>query len=80
LKNEREALDRLSRYRHKMLRSAWVRLGLMVWACRALVSNRGKKPQEKMLWLRDACAAHPWLKIGEKLGSQSSYDLRRGLV
>jgi glycosyltransferase involved in cell wall biosynthesis len=80
LKNEREALDRLSRYRHRMLRSRWIRLGLMIGACRALVSSRGKKPLEKMLWLRDTCATHLWLRIGEKLGSQSSHDLRRGLV
>jgi hypothetical protein len=80
LKDEREALDRLSRYRHRMLRSRWVRLGLMLNTCHALVSNRGKKPLEKLLWLRDTCSASIWLRIGEKLGSQGSYDLRRGLV
>lgn len=80
LKNEREALDRLSRYRHKMLRSRWVRVGLLLGACHALVSNRGKKPLEKLLWLRDACANHLWLKLGEKLGSNSCYELRRGEV
>jgi len=80
LKGEREALDRLSRYRHKMLRSRWVRLGLMLNACHALVSNRGKKPVEKLLWLRDTCSTNIWLRIGEKLGSQGAYDLRRGLV
>lgn len=80
LKADREALDRLSRFRHKMLRSKWVRLGLLLGVCYPLISNRGKKPHEKMLWLRDACAASLWLKIGEKLGSQGSYDLRRGLV
>ena len=70
LKSEREALDRLSRYRHKMLRSRWVRLGLMLNSCHALVSNRGKKPLEKLLWLRDTCSTNIWLRIGEKLGSQ----------
>lgn len=80
LSNEREALDRLSRYRHRMLRSRWVRLGLMLNTCHALVSNRGKKPHEKLLWLSDACAANIWLKVGEKLGSRGAYDLRRGIV
>ncbi len=79
-KSEREALDRLCRYRHKMLRSCWVRLGLLIGACHPLVSNRGKKPLEKMLWLRDACASNLWLKIGEMLGSKSAYELRRSLV
>jgi len=80
LKGEREALDRLSRYRHRMLRSHWVRLGLLLGTCRPLVSSRGKRPHEKMLWLRDASAASLWLKIGEKLGSKDAYDLRRGQV
>ncbi len=55
LKVDREALDKLSRYRHLMLRSKWVRLGLILGLCHPLVSNRGKKPHEKMLWLRDTC-------------------------
>ncbi len=79
-KSEREALDRLCRYRQKMLRSSWVRLGLLLGACYPLVSNRGKKPTEKMLWLRDTCAGSLWLKIGDMLGSKGSYELRRGLV
>jgi hypothetical protein len=80
LKAERESLDRLSRYRHRMLRSKWLRLGLITHMCHALVSNRGKTPHEKMLWLRDACMASWWLKLGEKLGSKSAYHLRRGTV
>ena len=80
LKVDREALDRLSRYRHRMLRSLWVRAGLVLGLCHSLVSNRGKKPHEKMLWLRDACAASWWLGLGEKLGSRSCHDLRRGTV
>ena len=80
LKADREALDKLSRYRHKMLRSYWVRPGLICGFCHSLVSNRGKTPHEKMLWLRDACMASWWLKIGEKLGSKSAYELRRGKV
>jgi hypothetical protein len=63
-----------------MLRSKWVRVGLLLGLCHPLVSNRGKKAHEKMLWLRDTCQAHWWLKIGEKCGSQSCYELRRGLV
>lgn len=80
LKADREALDRLCRYRHKMLRSYWVRIGLLLGVCHPLVSSRGKKPIEKMLWLRDACASNLWLKIGEKIGSKGSYELRRSLV
>jgi hypothetical protein len=33
-----------------------------------------------MLWLRDTCHAHWWLRLGEKLGSKSCYELRRGVV
>jgi glycosyltransferase involved in cell wall biosynthesis len=77
VKADKEALDRLSRYRHIMLRSKWVRLGLILGLCHPLVSNRGKKPHEKMLWLRDTCAKHWWLAIGEKLGSESAHRLRR---
>lgn len=79
-KNDRNALDKLSRYRHKMLRSTWVRIGLITGLVYPLVSNRGKKPHEKMLWLRDACQSSNWLKIGEKIGSRSSYELRRGIL
>jgi len=79
-KNDRSALDKLSRYRHKMVRSIWVRIGLICGMAYPLVSNRGKKPHEKMLWLRDACQTSLWLKIGEKLGSRSSYELRRGIL
>ena len=79
-KTDREALDKLSRFRHKMLRSKWIRIGLISGLVHPLVTNRGKKPHEKMLWLRDACQTSWWLKLGEKLGSRSSYDLRRGLV
>lgn len=80
LRADREALDKLSRYRHKMLRSKWVRVGLITGLCHSLVSNRGKKPHEKMLWLRDACAVSLWLKLGERLGSHSCRELRRGEV
>ncbi len=80
LKADREALDKLSRYRHAMLRSKWIRLGLACGLCHSLVTNRGKKPHEKMLYLRDTCMAHWWLWLGDKLGSQSSYDLRRSRV
>ncbi len=79
-KTDREALDKLSRFRHRMLRSKWIRVGLICGLVHPLVSNRGKKPHEKMLWLRDACAASWWLRMGENFGSRSSYDLRRGLV
>jgi glycosyltransferase involved in cell wall biosynthesis len=79
-KKENEALEKLARFRQKMLRSRWVRLGLLLGLCHPLVSNRGKKPHEKMLWLRDTCQAHWWLKAGEKCGSQGCYELRRGLV
>lgn len=77
-KSDRDALDKLSRFRHKMLRSKWVRLGLILGLAHPLVSNRGKKPHEKMLWLRDACQSNWWLRLGETLGSSSSYELRRG--
>lgn len=80
LKTDREALDKLSRYRHLMLRSKWVRLGLVFGLCHPLVSNRGKKPHEKMLWLRDTCAKHWWLSLGDKLGSSSAHRLRRDQV
>lgn len=80
LKADREALDKLSRYRHLMLRSKWVRLGLMLGLCHPLVSNRGKKPHEKMLWLRDTCAKNWWLALGEKMGSDSAHRLRRDEV
>jgi hypothetical protein len=79
-KTDREAFDKLSRFRHKMLRSKWIRVGLIFGLVHPLVTNRGKKPHEKMLWLRDACQSCWWLKLGERLGSRSSYDLRRGLV
>jgi hypothetical protein len=79
-KKDNEALEKLSRFRQKMLRSKWVRLGLLLGLCHPLVSNRGKKPHEKLLWLRDTSAAHWWLKLGEKLGSKGCRDLRRGLV
>jgi hypothetical protein len=79
-KNDRDALDKLNRFRHKMLRSKWVRLGLILGFVHPLVSNRGKKPHEKMLWLRDACQCNWWLRIGAAIGSQSSYELRRGEV
>jgi len=80
VKNDREALDTLSRFRHKMLRSWWVRLGLLFGLVHPLVSNRGKHPHEKMLWLRDACQGNWWLRLGEFFGSKSSADLRRGQV
>lgn len=79
-KKDNDALEKLSRFRHKMLRSKWVRLGLLFGMCHPLVSNRGKKPHEKMLWLRDTCQGHWWIRLGEALGSQSCYELRRGLV
>ena len=77
LKKEREALERLSRYRQRLLRSWWVRLGLISGAASKIVSNRGKSPHEKMLWLRDTCRTSWWLRLGERLGSRTSYDLRR---
>ncbi len=80
LKADRDALDKLSRFRHLMLRSKWVLLGLSCGLCHSLVSNHGRKPHEKMLYLRDACMTNWWLKIGEKLGSRSSYELRRSRV
>jgi glycosyltransferase involved in cell wall biosynthesis len=80
IKNDRDALDKLSRYRHKMLRSKWVRIGLVLGLAHPLVSNRGKKPHEKMLWLRDTCHGSRWLQIGELCGSRSCYELRRGVV
>lgn len=79
-KGDNDALEKLSRFRHKMLRSKWVRLGLLLGLCHPLVSNRGKKPHEKMLWLRDTCQGHWWLRMGEAFGSQSCYELRRGMV
>ena len=79
-KKDNSSLDTLTRFRHKMLRSKWVRLGLLLGLCHPLVSNRGKKPHEKMLWLRDTCQGHWWLLVGEKIGSQSCYELRRALV
>ena len=79
-KNDRDALDKLSRFRHIMLRSKWVRVGLILGLVHPLVSNRGKKPHEKMLWLRDACASHWWIKLGSAIGSESSYSLRRGQI
>ncbi len=80
LKDDREALDKLSRYRHVMLRSKWIRLGLLFGFCHSLVSNHGKKPHEKMLYLRDTCMTSWWLWIGEMLASKSCYDLRRSRV
>lgn len=79
-KIDREALDKLSRFRQKMLRSKWVRLGLLLGLVHPLVSNRGKTPHEKMLWLRDVCGSHWWLKLGEMLGSKSSRELRQSIV
>ncbi|MFZ4764128.1 MAG: glycosyltransferase family 2 protein [Roseimicrobium sp.] len=79
-KVDNSALDMLCRFRHRMLRSHWVRLGLLLGFCHPLVSNRGKRPHEKMLWLRDTCQGHWWLRIGEFLGSSTCYDLRRGTV
>jgi hypothetical protein len=79
-KKEREALDNLARLRQKLLRSRWVRIGLMLGLCRALVSNQGKKAQEKLEALRETCQGHWWVKVGEKVGSQSCYELRRALV
>ena len=79
-KYDRNALEKLSRFRHKMLRSKWVRLGLILGLVHPLVSNRGKKPHEKMLWLRDACHSSLWLKLGDKVGSKSCYELRRAMV
>ncbi|CAN5890641.1 hypothetical protein BH11VER1_BH11VER1_00610 [soil metagenome] len=77
VKKDREALDKLARYRQHMLRSGWVKFGLLLGLARPLISNRGKTPHEKMLWLRGVCATHWWLKLGEKLGSRSSSELRR---
>ncbi|MEI6533795.1 MAG: glycosyltransferase family A protein [Verrucomicrobiaceae bacterium] len=80
LKKDREALDKLSRYRHLMLRSKWIRLGLSLGLCHSLVSSHGKKPHEKMLYLRERCVTHWWLWLGEKVGSNCSYELRRSRV
>lgn len=77
LKKDKEALEKLSRYRQRLLRSWWVRLGLICGAAAPIVSNRGKTPHEKMLWLRDTCQGSWWLRLGEKLGSKSCSDLRR---
>jgi hypothetical protein len=79
-KRDREALDRLARFRQHMLRSGWIKLGLLLGLARPLMSNRGKTPHEKMLWLRDTCATHWWLKLGEKLGSRNCRELRRSLL
>ena len=79
-KADNEALDVLCRFRHAMLRSRWVRLGLACGLCHSLVANRGKKPHEKMLWLRDACAGHWWLRLGEAIGSPACRNLRQGIV
>lgn len=79
-KKDRDCLEKLSRFRQKMLRSKWVRLGLVLGLAHPLVSNRGKKPHEKLLWLCDACQGNWWLKLGEKLGSRSAEQLRRGEV
>jgi glycosyltransferase involved in cell wall biosynthesis len=79
-KKEKESLEQLARFRQKLLRSKWVRLGLALGLARGLVSNKGKKPQEKLEALRGECQGHWWLKAGEKVGSQGSYELRRGMV
>lgn len=76
VKREREALDKLSRFRQHMLRSRWIKLGLLLGLAHPLVSNHGKTPHEKMLWLRDNCGKHWWLRLGDKLGSKSSRVLR----
>lgn len=77
-KKDNEALEKLARFRQKLLASKWVRLGLLLGLCQSLVSNRGKKPHEKVLWLRETAESHWWLKLGEKLGSKSCRELRRG--
>jgi glycosyltransferase involved in cell wall biosynthesis len=77
-KKNHDALDTLARLRQDLLASKWVRLGLLLGFCRSLVSNRGKKPHEKMTHLREACQSHGWLRLGEKLGSSTCRKLRRG--
>jgi hypothetical protein len=57
-----------------------VRLGLALGLCHPLVSNRGKKPHEKMLWLRDTCAKNWWLRLGDSLGSKTAHRLRRDQI
>jgi glycosyltransferase involved in cell wall biosynthesis len=79
-KKDNHALKTVARFRLRMLRSKWVRLGLVLGLCHPIFSNHGKTSHEKMLWLRDTCEAHWWLKIGERLGSRSCYDLRRAVV
>lgn len=79
LKNDREALEKLARFRQHMLRSRWIKFGLLAGLARPLMSNRGKTPHEKMLWLRDTCATHWWLKLGEKMGSNNCRELRHNL-
>jgi len=77
LKQDREALEKLSRCRQKILTSSWVRLGLLCGAARELTSNDGKKPVDKLEALTQACHQSWWLKLGEKLGSSSSRELRQ---
>jgi hypothetical protein len=79
-KQDGDAQEKLARIRQKLLRSKWVRLGLTLGLCSPLISNRGKTAEEKLTALRESCESHWWLKLGEKVGSQGSYELRRALV
>lgn len=78
LKKEKDALDKLSRCRQKLLRSRWVRLGLLTGFASGLVRNKGKTSHEKILSLRNTCQGSKWLKLGEQFGSKTAADLRRG--
>jgi hypothetical protein len=77
-KADKDAMETLARVRQKLLGSRWVRIGLAMGACQPLVSNRGKKAEEKVQSLRAACQSNWWLRLGEKLGSSHCRDLRRG--
>ncbi len=79
-KKDNETLEKLARLRQKILRSKWVRLGLALGFCSPLIANRGKSGPDKLAHLSQSCESHWWLKLGEKLGSQGCYELRRKLV
>lgn len=77
-KSERESLEKLSRCRQKLLRSAWVRWGLLLGFAKPLLANQGKTPADKLHHLQQTCRSHWWMRLGVKLGSPFVRELAEG--
>jgi len=67
-KGDARALRELAKTRNQLLRSRWFALGRTLGACKALSSDTGKTPAEKLANLQAASAASRWLRLGKKLG------------